>query len=232
MAIDESDLRPLDRRAVLASVRVVREVRPADLGRPTPCGDWNVADLLAHMTVQHRGFAAASRGAPADLRAWQPQVAADPVADYLAAAQDVLAAFARDGVLESSFVLPEISATAAVPAALAIGFHFIDYVVHSWDVARSLGNDDLLEAGLPDDGLLVDGLLVDGLLVDGLLVDGLLADDLGPAALRIALAVPDGASRLGVSASFRPGLPVDPGAPVLEQVLHALGRSSTWPDVP
>ena len=40
------------------------------------------------------------------------------------------------------------------PAAQAISFHFIDYLVHGWDVARSLGVDyelepDLLAAALP-----------------------------------------------------------------------------------
>jgi uncharacterized protein (TIGR03086 family) len=47
----------------------------------------------------------------------------------------VLAAFgsARDPLL-----LPEIG-SAPFPAEQAIGFHFIDYVVHTWDLARALG---------------------------------------------------------------------------------------------
>ena len=53
--------RLLHRIAVLQSIDVVNTVREADLVRPTPCEDWDLLDLLAHMTVQHRGFAAAAR---------------------------------------------------------------------------------------------------------------------------------------------------------------------------
>ena len=56
-----TDIRELDRRAVLASVEVVSRVTAADLGRATPCAGWTLGDLLAHMTVQHHGFAAALR---------------------------------------------------------------------------------------------------------------------------------------------------------------------------
>jgi len=51
-------------------------------------------------------------------------------------AEAVLAAFAADGVLKRRFALPEISTAFDFPAAQAISFHFIDYVVHGWDVAR------------------------------------------------------------------------------------------------
>ena len=57
------DVRELDRRAVRASVDMVAKVTIEDLGRPTPCAGWTLADLLAHMTAQHRGFAAAAEGA-------------------------------------------------------------------------------------------------------------------------------------------------------------------------
>src|ERR1700730_46242 len=74
------DVRPLHRIAVLASVDVVSAVTVDDLAKPTPCAGWNLADLLAHMTVQHRGFAAAPRGHGADEAIWQPTTVADAVA--------------------------------------------------------------------------------------------------------------------------------------------------------
>jgi len=57
------DIRELNRRAVQASVEVVSQVDPGDLGRPTPCSQWSLGELLAHMTIQHRGFAAPAPGA-------------------------------------------------------------------------------------------------------------------------------------------------------------------------
>ena len=76
----------LDARAVQASVQVVSLIGPADLARPTPCGDWTLDELLTHMTVQHDGFAGAAAGGGADLSRWQPAVpAADPVGEYIEA---------------------------------------------------------------------------------------------------------------------------------------------------
>jgi uncharacterized protein (TIGR03086 family) len=149
-----ADLLTAHRRAILASVDVVDSVGRADLQRRTPCTAWDLAALLAHMTVQHRGFAAAARGGGQDLALWDPaplRDTPDPAGDYAAAAHDVLDAFAGADP-ESQFALPEMGTS--VPAEMAIGFHLIDYVVHGWDVAASLGApftlpDDIVAAALP-----------------------------------------------------------------------------------
>jgi len=188
------------RAAVRASVAVVSRVRPGDLDRPTPCAEWTLADLLAHMTAQHRGFAAAARGRGGDGAAWQVRPSSNPVADCTAAAEDVLAAFAEPGVPEREFELPEFHPVSRFPAAQAIGFHLIDYVVHGWDVARSLG------------------------------LDHHLAPELAGPALRIALAVPDDDTRLAPGAAFRPALAADEDSAPLHRILAALGRSPKWPE--
>ena len=196
-----SDIRELDRRAVLASVEVVSRVTPEDLGRATPCSEWTLADLLAHMTVQHYGFAAAAAGGGADLALWRASpLGEDPVSDYADAADHVIAAFAEDGVAQRAFLLPEISTETRLPGSRAIGFHFVDYIVHSWDVARSLG----IALRLPEDLL--------------------------RAALPIARAVPDGAQRQEPGAAFKPGLPVLDQLDLLDQMVALLGRSPFWPN--
>jgi len=170
------DLRAYDAAAVRASVAVVAEVSTADLDRPTPCAAWDLRALLAHMTVQHHGFAAAAEGNGALLAVWQPTASADPVGDYARAADRVLAAFAGD-VLDRPFDLGEIGVT--VPGRVAISFHFIDYVVHGWDVAATLGRPFHLP------------------------------DDLVKAAVSVADRVPTGERRLLPGASFAPPLPED-----------------------
>lgn len=193
-----NEIRDWNRRAVLATVEVVRQVQPADLDRPTPCTGWTLRDLLTHMSVQHRGFAAAADGRGADPDVWAaPAPLDDPVGEYLAAVPVVLDAFAADGVPRRRFALPEISPTITFPGTVAIGFHFIDYVVHGWDVARSLGLDYALDQDLLD------------------------------AALPVALAVPDGAPRRAPGAAFQPALPAPDGGP-LDRILTVLGRSPTW----
>lgn len=196
MLTDVERIRTLDARAVRLSIDVLRQAEPADLGRDTPCAGWDLGDLLAHMTVQHEGFAAAAAGEGGDLAHWAVRpLGAEPFAAYEAAAGAVVAAFAAVEAEEQPFVLPEFTRDRTFPAAQAIGFHFLDYVVHAWDVAATLGvpfgpDQDLVEAVLP-----------------------------------LALSVPTGRARTVPGAAFRPPLPPPPGEDPLPVVLSALGRA-------
>ena len=193
------DIVALDARVVRATVDVVCQAGPADLARPTPCADWTLGDLLTHMTTQHDGWAAAAAGDGGDLSRWQPgPPAADPVREYAAAAARVLAAFGADGVLDREFALAELSPVLRFPAAEAISFHFVDYVVHGWDVARSLG------------------------------VGYELQPDLLAAALPVAKAVPDGELRTQGVVPFAPGVPLTGALAAMDQIVALLGRSPAW----
>jgi uncharacterized protein (TIGR03086 family) len=195
----DTDIVGLDARAVRASVQVVSRAGSADLARPTPCAGWTLGHLLAHMTVQHNGFAAAAAGDGANFVRWQTGApAADPVGEYAAAAERVLAAFGTAGVLDRDFDLPQISTSLPFPAPEAIGFHFVDYVVHGWDVARAVGLDYELDSYV-------------------------LA-----AALPIAQSVPDGERRRRPGAAFAPGVAVTGGG-VLDEIVALLGRRPSWP---
>lgn len=137
-----------DRRAVIATMQLVAETTPADLARCTPCDGWTVYDLIAHMTGQQIGFAAAARGSGADLAAWAPS--SRPYTDVCV---DLLAAFAAPGLHQRGFVLPEIRDGGTFPAPIAVSFHLVDNVVHAWDLAAALGaplelDQDLLSAAL------------------------------------------------------------------------------------
>ncbi len=186
-----------------ASVDVVSLVTADDLALATPCAGWTLADLLAHMTVQHRGFAAAARGHGDDEAVWRTDtvaaaVAADPAGTYAEAATEVLDAFAGADVLDAPFALPELGPVAAFPGAMAIGFHHVDYVVHGWDVARTLGRS----YELPDDVVV--------------------------AALPMAFVVPDGDFRTAEGAVFGPVVKSPGQSGDLDRILAHLGRSPQW----
>ncbi len=186
---------------------MVSTVTVHDLARPTPCTGWSLADLLTHMTVQHRGFAAAAHGHGADSGVWQPAsvvdaVAADPAGSYAAAAAEVIDAFTGADVLDAEFALPEFGPGTTFPGSLAIGFHFVDYVVHGWDVARAMGHPFELPA------------------------------DVVAAALPIALAVPDAEFRTGLNALFGPTIESHGQADDLDRILAYLGRSPRWAPSP
>lgn len=194
---------PQHRIAVEASVDVVAAVRPEQLSLPTPCAGWDLADLLIHMTAQHHGFAAAARGNGADLNAWSgapfgAAIAADPAGTYAAAARDVLDAFAADDIDEAPFALPEFGVDVTVPGATAIGFHFVDYVVHGWDVAAALGQP----FSLPDDVV--------------------------AAALPLAMSVPDGEFREAANSPFARAVPPDDTDGDFARMLRHLGRSPEY----
>lgn len=190
----------LDRRAVLRSIELVDSVEPGQVALPTPCDGWDLRALLMHMTSQHHAFAAAARLDVDDPAVWADRpLGTDYRGDYAAAAHDALAAFATDGVLGEVLRMPWISYERTFPGRQAISFHFLDYVVHGWDVAATLGVDRDIE------------------------------DELLLATLRVAkLEVPDRPERLLPGSSFRPALPVGDGDGPQAELLQRLGRDPDW----
>lgn len=91
----------------------------------------------------------------------------------------MLDAFAADGVPEATFALPDFGPGATFPGSIAMDFHFIDYVVHGWDVAATLGVPYKLPA------------------------------DVASAVLPLALIVPDGDYRSIDGAPFGPAIEVE-----------------------
>jgi uncharacterized protein (TIGR03086 family) len=138
------------RRAVQASLAPLDG--PVDLSAATPCGGWDLGDLLAHMTVQQHGFARAVAGERTTVADWAPTRVDDAVDAYAAACTELLAAFDAITDPAAPVHLPEIR-DEPVPARLAIGFQLVDNVVHAWDVAVAVGREldldaDVLQAGL------------------------------------------------------------------------------------
>ncbi|MFH8489627.1 TIGR03086 family metal-binding protein [Streptomyces longisporoflavus] len=196
-----TDLIALDRTAVEESLRVLRAARAGDWDRPSPCAGWTLRDLVAHMTAQHHGFAAAARGSGADRTYWiAPDPGSDPLKTYEESVRHVLAAFAEEtderaaGVLERGFTLPEIGGT--FTGRVAVGFHLLDYVVHALDVATTIG----VGVDLPR--------------------------PVAEAALEVARRVPKDPGRRGPGAAFAPALPTPEDASPLEEILALLGRQT------
>ncbi len=131
------DPRALHAQALAIAGNHVEEIGPSDLTRPTPCDGWSLADLLAHMIGQHRGFAMAVRGGEAPAEAYAP-VRFQPD-DWRASVDELVAAFAVAD-LDRPVVEVEL-APVPLPARRVLAAQLIDTVVHTWDIARSLGSD-------------------------------------------------------------------------------------------
>jgi uncharacterized protein (TIGR03086 family) len=144
------DIRALDHRALASATHAVRLVRPEHLDLPTPCAGWTLRDLIGHMVAENRGFTAAAMG-DAQLSSWRDDgVGADPAGAFDASTNALVAAFARPGVLESTIRIREFG---WYTGEEAIAMHFVDNLVHTWDVARTIGADSTIEDELADAAL-------------------------------------------------------------------------------
>jgi uncharacterized protein (TIGR03086 family) len=107
-----------------------------DLGRPTPCSDWTVSDLVDHVVQAPSRFATMVRGEQVDWAAPTPH-ADDPVTAYQENAQALRAALAEHPDTE---VGPE--------------WQCAEIAVHTWDLATALGRStDTFDPEVAERGL-------------------------------------------------------------------------------
>jgi uncharacterized protein (TIGR03086 family) len=114
-----------------------------ELGNPTPCGDWTVATLLVHIMHFSRAFTLGARKVVGPATSSPPPVPdpADLPAHWrsrLPVLSEDLATAWRDPVAWSG--TSQVGG-ATMPAAMIGAFGMNELVVHSWDLARSTGQD-------------------------------------------------------------------------------------------
>jgi uncharacterized protein (TIGR03086 family) len=133
--MDIPDTRKLDRRALETLDRIAGGITAADLGRPTPCTGWTLADLLVHQISENRAFSIALREGTAPD--WQSgSLGTDPYRDYADSVTAYLDAAESDGVLDRDVTVREFG---TFPGAIAVTMHLVDSVAHGWDLAKTLG---------------------------------------------------------------------------------------------
>lgn len=135
----------LDRAALAHLAGLVDRVTADDLARPTPCAGWDVHALLDHVVGGNVLYARAAFGEGAD---WgtrsDDHLGDDHRAAYARSREAVTAAFAVAGGVGTLIALP----FGALPPAWAIPVHFVDVLVHGWDLAAACGLDRTLDADL------------------------------------------------------------------------------------
>lgn len=127
--------------------RRLRTVQPEQWTWPTPCSEWNVRQLVNHMTRGNLGYVRLLHdGTAADFIRLRDEDAlgADPVTAYIRSVRECAAAFAPSGALEHVMDYP----LGRVSGRQAIAVRTTDSVIHTWDLARAIGVDEVLHAGL------------------------------------------------------------------------------------
>ncbi|MFD4182843.1 TIGR03086 family metal-binding protein [Rhodococcus sp. NPDC058514] len=138
----------------LGSLQFVTE---ESMGRATPCRDWDLRQLLAHMNDALRTLQEAALDRHITLVSAVDGI--DPDADPVAALCDracrLLGSWARSGDPEGILIGGVSMAAGIVPAAGAL-----EIAVHGWDVARACGQNRPIPPGLAEELLTCAALFV------------------------------------------------------------------------
>jgi uncharacterized protein (TIGR03086 family) len=162
----------------------------ADLALPTPCIGWTVTDLINHMNERHEAVIA-TVCAPLD------DEAADPRDGFaLTAARWVVA-------MQLSGEVVNLPQSGPLTTELVLSVHFVDMLVHRWDLARALGRP----CPVPD--------------------------RLTALALPIARSITAPGSRLnGPNGVYHPRLEEDQALSAMDNIAALLGRDPNWQGQP
>lgn len=122
-----------------------------NLAKPTPCDDYNVGQLGAHLVAVQQRVGAVARGED-PFSVLQEIPGLEPTgfsAAWDAATEAQIAAWADDSVLGRPLVLP----FATLPGAIALWIYIGEVLVHTWDLTTALGieinwDQELAEAAL------------------------------------------------------------------------------------
>ncbi|MCX4658566.1 TIGR03086 family metal-binding protein [Streptomyces uncialis] len=122
-----------DLARVCASVGdLLAGVRPEQWKEPTPCTEWNVREVVAHLVGMDLVFAAMVGGGPVPDRG-ADCLGDDPVGAYRSSSASLLAAFSVPGVLERSYRGPLGSATGTERLQIRL----YDLLAHGWDLTQA-----------------------------------------------------------------------------------------------
>jgi uncharacterized protein (TIGR03086 family) len=136
-------------RLLDAVQRLVDGIQPDQWTDPTPCADWNVRQLLQHVTNGNVIFATIATGerAPGPITPEERAVdwlGADPAAGFRATSKVMHDAFLTPGFIEGRFETPMMGEQSGTTI---VHMRMNELLIHGWDLARGTGQP----ADLPDD---------------------------------------------------------------------------------
>ncbi|GAA2095167.1 TIGR03086 family metal-binding protein [Microlunatus panaciterrae] len=125
-------------RALDQAGDVLAAVRADQLAQPTPCDDWDVAQLIGHLVSAPARFLERARGADTDWSAAPQPAASNWVADFRSNADELIHHWRQPGD--------------AVDAR-QVDWQTAEIAVHTWDLARATGQSPPLQPEVAERGL-------------------------------------------------------------------------------
>jgi uncharacterized protein (TIGR03086 family) len=125
-------------------------VTPDQWGRPTPCTDWDVRQLVQHLVAGNRMAVLLLAGAGREDAISQIKsdlIGDDPRREFRRSAEEQAAALGEPGALERICHHP----AGDVPGRQLLGFRIGDTTLHAWDLARAISYDEQLDPELVEE---------------------------------------------------------------------------------
>jgi uncharacterized protein (TIGR03086 family) len=145
-----SEMARLFDRSVKEFDKRVQLIREDQWELPTPCTEWNVHDLVNHLVYEDRwapplfeGKTIAEVGDAFD----GDLLGSDPVDSWESAAKEAQAAIHEPGALDR---IVHVS-FGDIPGEVYVSQLYMDHVIHAWDLARAIGDDEKLDPELVED---------------------------------------------------------------------------------
>jgi uncharacterized protein (TIGR03086 family) len=144
------DVPELHRRAVEGFGSRMHAVRDDQWNQPTPCSDWDVRTLCNHIVneslwtpplMDGRTIEDVGDRFDGDVLGKNPKEAWDE------SARAAIESVQEDGAMERTVHL----SFGDVPGIAYVQQLFADYLIHSWDLARATGGDEMLDPELVDE---------------------------------------------------------------------------------
>ena len=141
------DLAVVHHRALQATQQIVAGISDDQWTAPTPCEDWNVRELLAHVVAGNRWVKPLVEGQTIEQvgdRLDGDLLHHSPFMAYEASATEADCVFAEPGAMEAMVAV----SYGPVPASVYCGHRIIDVLIHGWDLAKATGGDTTLDPEL------------------------------------------------------------------------------------
>ena len=125
-------------RALDQTGDVMALVHEDELSRPTPCADWDVARLIAHLVATPRNFVELASGNEVDWSAEPEPVLVGWTGEFRSAADDLIHFWHQAG-------------DGADP--MQVDWQTAELAVHTWDLVRAIGHSPHLDPEVAERGL-------------------------------------------------------------------------------
>jgi uncharacterized protein (TIGR03086 family) len=121
----------------------VREVDDDQWFAPTPCADWDIRMVVAHVVVGDAQIPLLVNGDRVErVEEFDPSVLGNnPLSAWRGTALAAIRALSSPGTLAERYHHP----LGFITGRRIIGFRITDSLVHAWDIVRGLGGDLLLD---------------------------------------------------------------------------------------